>query len=71
MQCVAERPATGALYLAAPARRRVPAVAMAAEVAAIFLGVCGCAKATSYWHTDLPSKLYMELIPHANEFTLP
>jgi polyferredoxin len=71
MQCIAECPAAGALYLAAPIRRRVPAWAVAAGVAAIFLGVCGYAKATGYWHTDLPSKLYLELIPHANEFTHP
>jgi polyferredoxin len=71
MQCVAECPAAGALYLAAPLRRRVPAWAVAAGVAAIFLGICGYAKATGYWHTDLPSQLYLELIPHANEFTHP
>ena len=71
MQCVAACPAAGALQLCAPARRRVPAWAVAAGVAAIFLGVCGYAQATGYWHTDLPSKLYFELIPHANEFTHP
>jgi polyferredoxin len=71
LECVAECPAEGALYLAAPVRRRVPAWAVAAGVAAIFLGVCGYARATGYWHTDMPSRLYFELIPHANEFTHP
>jgi polyferredoxin len=71
LQCVAECPAAGALYLAAPARRRVPAWAVAAGVAAIFLGACGYAQASGYWHTDLPSNVYFELVPHANEFTHP
>lgn len=71
MQCVAECPAQGALYLAAPARRRVPGWAVAAGVAAIFLGVCSYARVTGYWHTDMPSSVYQELVPHANEFTHP
>jgi polyferredoxin len=71
LECVAECPAEGALYLSAPTRRRIPAWAVAAGAAAIFLGVCGYARFTGYWHTDLPSKLYFELIPHANEFTHP
>ena len=40
LQCVAECPAAGALFLAAPRRRAVPAWVMAAGIAAIFLGVC-------------------------------
>lgn len=71
LQCVAECPAEGALFLSAPVRRRVPAWAVAAGVAVIFLGICGYARWSGYWHTDLPSKLYFDLIPHANEFTHP
>jgi polyferredoxin len=71
MQCVAECPAAGALYMAATPKRRVPAWVVAAGVAAIFLGVCGYARFSGYWHTDLPSRLYFEMIPHANEFTHP
>ena len=71
LQCVAECPAAGALYFSAPARRHVPAWTVAAGVAAIFLIACSYARATGNWHTDLPSKLYFELIPHANEFTHP
>jgi len=71
LECVAECPAAGALIMAAPRRRRVPAWAMAAGVAAIFLGVCGLAQLTGYWRTDLPGELYFRLIPHANEFTHP
>jgi len=71
LMCVAECPAAGALLMAAPRRKRVPAWAIAAGVAALFIGVCGYAQWTGHWRTDLPSRLYFELIPHANEFTHP
>ena len=71
MECVAVCPAEGALMLAAPARRRVPAWAVAAGVAAIFLGVCGYVQHTGYWRTDLPSRVWMDLVPRASEFTHP
>jgi len=71
LQCVAECPAAGALFLAAPRRRRVPAWAVAAGTAALFLGICGYARWAGHWRTDLPSQVYFELIPHANEFTHP
>jgi hypothetical protein len=44
---------------------------MAAVVAGLFLGICGYARWSGQWHTDLPSRLYFELIPKANEFTHP
>ena len=71
LECVAECPAAGALLMAAPHGRRVPAWAIAAGVAAIFLGLTGYAQWTGYWRTDLPSRTYQELIPHANEFEHP
>ena len=71
LQCVAECPAAGALYLSAPRRRRVSPWAVAAGVAIVFLGVCGYARWSGHWRTDLPSGTYFELIPHANEFTHP
>jgi polyferredoxin len=71
LQCVADCPAAGALFLSAPRRRAVPAWAMAAGVAAIFLGVCGFAMWTGHWHTNLPDRVYMELIPQASEFQHP
>ena len=57
--------------MAAPRKRRVPAWAIAAGVAVLFLGVCGYAQWSGHWRTDLPSQVYFELIPHANEFTHP
>jgi hypothetical protein len=43
----------------------------AAGVAAIFLGIYAWASWAGYWRTDLPSRVYFDLIPHANEFTHP
>jgi polyferredoxin len=71
LECVAECPAAGALMMAAPRGRRVPAWAMAAGVAVLFLGICGLAQWAGYWRTDLSSETYFRLIPHANEFTHP
>jgi polyferredoxin len=71
LECVAVCPAAGALLLAAPRKRRVPAWALAAGVAVVFLGVCGYARLTGHWHTSLPERLYFELIPKANQFTHP
>ena len=71
LECVAECPAAGALMMAAPRRRRVPAWVIAAGVAAIFLGLTGYAQWSGNWRTDLPSSTYQELIPHANEFEHP
>jgi polyferredoxin len=71
LQCVADCPAAGALFLAAPRRKGVPAWLVAAGVAVIFVGVCGWARVTGHWHTELPHRTYFELIPHANEFEHP
>ena len=71
LQCVAVCPAAGALVMAAPGRKRVPAWVMAAGTAAVFLGLCGFAQWTGHWATDLPARIYFELIPHANEFMHP
>ncbi|MEO8595880.1 MAG: hypothetical protein ABI759_21345 [Candidatus Solibacter sp.] len=37
----------------------------------IFLGVHGYARWGGPWRTDIPSQLYFELIPRANEFAHP
>jgi polyferredoxin len=71
LECLAECPAAGALTMAAPLRRAVPAWAFAAGVAALFLGLVGYAQWSGHWRTDLPGRVYEELIPHANEFTHP
>jgi polyferredoxin len=71
LQCVAVCPAEGALHIALPKTRRVPAWAMAAGMAVLFLGVVGYAQHAGYWRTDLPSRLLFDLVPRAQEFTHP
>jgi polyferredoxin len=71
LECVAVCPATGALALSTPRAKRAPAWVVAAGIAALFLGICGFARLTGHWYTNLPSSAYFELIPHANEFVHP
>jgi polyferredoxin len=71
MQCVAECPAAGALFLSAPARRRVSPWTVAAGTVGLVAGVWVFGLWTGHWHTELPERLYYELIPRANEFGHP
>ena len=71
LQCVEECPAAGALQFAAPGRKRVPAWGVAAGITLIFVGVCGYARWTGHWDTQLPERVYFELVPHANDFEHP
>jgi hypothetical protein len=49
----------------------VSGLAVAALIAAIFLGLTGYARLTGHWNTQLPDALYLELIPRASEFGHP
>ena len=71
LQCVAACPARGALFLSAPRRKPVPAWAMAAGVAVLFVGAYVYGRSTGHWNTDLSDRVYFELIPHASEFQHP
>lgn len=71
MECVAACPAAGALLMSAPRQKRVPAWAIAAGTALLFLGITGYARWSGHWSTPLPGRVYWELIPRANEFTHP
>ncbi|HUP05385.1 MAG TPA: 4Fe-4S binding protein [Bryobacteraceae bacterium] len=71
LQCVAACPAAGALIMSAPARRRVPAWAIAAIAAGLFLGIYGYARWSGHWSTSFPDRVYFDLIPRANEFQHP
>ncbi len=71
LECVAVCPAEGALFVSLPRKRKMPAWAMAAGIAVVFLGVVGYAQLAGHWHTDVPDRVYQELIPHANEFSHP
>lgn len=71
LECVAACPVDQALILAAPQRRAVPAWAVACGIAVLFFGLYGWALWTGHWHTNLPDRVYMELVPRANEFSHP
>jgi len=71
LQCVAACPAEGALFLSALRKKRVPAWAVAAAIATMFLCSYGAARATGHWDTNLPDSVYFRLVPHANEFEHP
>lgn len=76
LECVAACPADGALRMALPpivpvASRRMPTWAFAAGVAALFFGIIGFAKVEGYWKSDVPSNVYKQLVPHANEASHP
>ncbi len=72
MECVAVCPAKDALQMSLPrvprmCAVRIPAWAIAAAIAVLFLGIVGYAKAAAHWNTPVPRALYMELVPHADE----
>ncbi len=71
LQCVAVCPADGALWMSAGRKRRIPTWAMAAGIAILFLGVVGYAQWAGHWQTDIPSRVYFDLVPRANEFAHP
>jgi polyferredoxin len=71
MECVAVCPARGALQMSLPRRRNLPAWALAAGIAAIFLGVVVTAKLTGIWQTRIPDEVYDYLIPRAQQFVHP
>ena len=41
--------------------------AMAAGIALLFVGIVGFAKTTGHWNSDVPSAVYRQLVPRANE----
>jgi len=83
MECVAVCPAEGALHMGLPAlpirmtspvpgnSPRLQPWAIAAGIAALFLGITGFAKTAGHWKTDLPRSMYMELVPHADQASHP
>lgn len=72
MHCVAACPAEGALFLSIPIKsRKVPVWMVAAAIAAIFTGYYSGARLTGHWQTPVPARVYMELVPHTNEFAHP
>ncbi len=78
LECVAVCPAQGALTMTnaswwrgRPRPRTVPAWAVAAGIAALFLGITGYARLTGHWQTHVPDSVYRQFVPHANQATHP
>jgi len=71
LECVAVCPAEGALRMALPRQRRVPAWALAAAITTLFIGIVGYAQWAGHWRTDLSSRMLFDLVPRAQEFTHP
>jgi polyferredoxin len=71
LECVAICPASGALHLAMPGRRRVEPWAVAAVIAVIFFGIVGYAKLLGHWKTNIAREVYMELVPSADRESHP
>ena len=75
LECVAVCPAQDALAMSLPkmlgARRSLPAWAMAAGIALLFLGVAGFAKATGHWESPIPNVVYERLVPNADQAAHP
>lgn len=71
LECVAVCPAQGALQMVLPARRTLPAWALAAGIAAIFLLIVAGAKRAGIWQTHVPDEVYFFLIPRAQQFVHP
>jgi len=79
LECVAVCPSQGALRMSLPKwvatktshRGKMPAWAMAAGIAALFFGIVGFAKTEGYWNTNVPSHVYRELVPHADQASHP
>ena len=71
MECVAVCPVEDTLDLAAPKRRVVPAWAVAAGLAVLFLGTVALARLSGHWQTPVADEVYRELVPHAAEYGHP
>jgi polyferredoxin len=74
LECVAVCPAKDTLDLSlpkipglVPQAPKVPVWAMAAGVAALFLGIVGFAKTAGHWDSHVPHAIYQQLVPHADE----
>jgi polyferredoxin len=46
---------------------RIPVWAMAAGIAALFLGIVGFAKTAGHWDSPVPRGVYEQLVPHVDE----
>jgi polyferredoxin len=71
LECVAACPVKDALAMSATRRARLPAWAIAAGIAVLFLAVTGLARLTGHWHTEVDPRLYYEIVPRAAQLDHP
>ena len=78
LECVAVCPAQDALAMSLPdlvagnsKKPAIPAWAMAAGIAALFLGIVGFAKVTGHWDSAIPAVAYERLVPNADQAAHP
>jgi len=78
LECVAVCPAENALRMSLPQmpmpkkrRLQLPAWALAAGIAVLFLGVAGFAKATGHWNSPVSDAVYQRLVPNADQAAHP
>ncbi|HUN61201.1 MAG TPA: 4Fe-4S binding protein [Candidatus Sulfotelmatobacter sp.] len=77
LECVAVCPAQDALSMSLPSliapktNRHLPAWAVAAGIAVLFLGMTGLAKATGHWNSSIPTAVYQRLVPNADQAAHP
>jgi polyferredoxin len=71
LDCVAVCPADGALWMSVGKRHRIPTWMFAAAIGLLFFGIVGYAQLSGHWRTNLPSQVYQDLVPRANEFAHP
>ena len=78
LECVAVCPAQDTLMLslpkviaAKPSQAAIPAWALAAGIAVMFLGVAGFAKVTGHWNSPISTSVYQRLVPNADQAAHP
>jgi polyferredoxin len=71
LECVAACPVKDALELAPRRRAGLPAWAVAAGIAAVFLGLTALARLTGHWHTEVDPRVYSAIVPRAAELDHP
>ena len=71
LECVAACPVKDALRFSPRRPSRLPAWAVAAGIAAVFLGLTAFARVTGHWHTDVDPRVYSTMIPRAADLDHP
>jgi polyferredoxin len=74
LECVAACPARDALWagpVGVRSKPRLPAWALAAGIAVLFLGIIAYAKVTGHWNGDISAQVYADVVPHADQASHP